>query len=287
MKLNISIKRFILLFLISVPSVLMAQKPIVVNLWPDGVSEENGLKGDEVRTAPNFIVNISKASMTVYPSSKPGSKAIIMCPGGGYMGECVTYEGHDMASWMNANDVTFIVLKYRLPNEHYNIPLADVHQAIRLARQNCKAWNINPHEVGIMGASAGGHLAATSANMYDNDTRPDFQILLYPVITMRNYTHMGSRENLLGKLPMNDLIEKYSMELQVTNNTPRAFIVLSSDDDVVPPANSINYFTALLKHHVSVTMHIYPTGGHGFGFQDNFAFKRQWTEELEKWLRTF
>lgn len=285
MRLKYIAKCFI--FILSLSSVAMAQKPITVDLWADGESEGNGLKGDELRTAPHFVMNISKASMNVYPSSKSNSKAIIMCPGGGYVGECDTYEGNDMADWLNDNDITYIVLKYRLPNGHYNVPLADVHQAIRLVRKNCKTWNIDPNKIGIMGASAGGHLAATGANIFDEDTRPDFQILLYPVITMRNYTHKGSRDALLGKQPSNELIDRYSMELQVSDKTPRAFIVLCSDDTAVPPANSINYYTALLKHHVSATMHIYPTGGHGFGFQDKFAFKRQWTEELEKWLRTF
>jgi acetyl esterase/lipase len=138
-----------------------------------------------------------------------------------------------------------------------------------------------------MGASAGGHLASTLATHYTSkETRPDFQILLYPVITMdANFTHAGSRENLITKNPSADLIAKYSNELQVNAQTPQAFIALSSDDKAVLPQNSINYYLALLKHNVPATMHIYPTGGHGWGFRDNFTYKRQWTDELEKWLR--
>lgn len=285
---NLFVKGIVLFLSLAFSSVLIAQKPVTVDLWPQGAPNDNGLKGEEVRNPSFFVSNVSKSSMNVYPSSTPNSKAIIICPGGGYAGQCFTYEGQDMAAWMNSIGVTFIVLKYRLPNfGHYEVPLSDVHQAIRLARKNCKEWNINPNEVGIMGASAGGHLAATAANFFDAETRPDFQVLLYPVITMKDYTHRGSRENLLGKNPSKELIEKYSMELQVSNNTPRAFIVLSSDDNIVPPANSINYYMALLQHHVSATMHLYPIGGHGFGFRDDFIYKRQWTEELEKWLRTF
>jgi acetyl esterase/lipase len=277
---------FICLFMSS--TAMFAQnKGVVVDLWPNGAPTSNGITEKEVLTSPHFLERISTAAMTVYPSSKPNSKAIINCPGGGYVGECVTYEGHDMAAWFNSLGITYIVLKYRIPNGHYEVPLDDVHQAITIARQRCKEWNIDPHQVGIMGASAGGHLAATSANIFTNETRPDFQVLLYPVITMLKATHGGSLESLLGKNASKELRERYSMELQVTDKTPRAFIVLSSNDDTVPPVNSLDYCKALIDHHVSVTMHIYPTGGHGFGFRDNFVYKRQWTGELEKWLQSF
>jgi acetyl esterase/lipase len=265
----------------------MAQKGIVVNLWPQGAPNDNGVKAAETMSAPHFMINISTAAITVYPSAKPNSKAIIMCPGGAYIGECVTYEGHDMAAWFNSLGITYVVLKYRIPNGHYEVPLSDVHQAICLVREHCKEWNVNPNEVGIMGASAGGHLAATAANVFGEDTRPDFQILLYPVITMLEGTHQGSCDNLLGQNASKELKERYSMELQVSDRTPRAFIVLSDDDNTVPPMNSINYYAALQRHHVSASMHIYPTGGHGFGFQDKFIYKRQWTAELEKWLQSF
>lgn len=264
-------------------------KPIIVDLWPNGAPNSNGVKGEETFVAPGIPTNISKPNMTIYPSSKPNSKAIIMCPGGGYTAECATYEGNDMASWMNSIGVTFIVIKYRLPNNgHYEVPASDTHRAIVLAREHCKEWNIDPHAVGIMGASAGGHLAATTANLYTKENRPDFQILLYPVITMKTgKTHQGSRETLLGKNPSAELVNKYSLELQVTEKTPRAFITLASDDSLVPPCNSLDYCSALIAHHVPVALFVYPTGEHGFGFHDSFVFKRQWTGELEKWLSTF
>jgi len=276
------------LFLFFTSFMFAQNHKIVVDLWPNGAPNNNELTGEEKMIGTECIGNISNASMTVYPSSKPNSKAIIMCPGGAYICEAFKHEGHDMADWMNSIDITYIVLKYRLPNGHYDVPISDVHQAFILAREHCKEWNINPNKVGIMGASAGGHLAATGANMFTKETRPDFQILLYPVITMdKSYTHQGSRECLLGKNPSDSLVKKYSMEKQVTDKTPRAFIVLCSDDDVVTPANSLNYCQSLINHKVPVSIHAYPKGGHGFGFRDSFQFKRQWTEELEKWLTTF
>ena len=167
------------------------------------------------------------------------------------------------------------------------MPVADAEQAIRIVRKHAKDWNIRTDRVGIMGASAGGHLASTLATHYSSeDTRPDFQILLYPVITMESGdTHGGSRHNLLGPDATPELTRKFSNEQQVTDHTPQAFITLSSDDEGVPPANGVNYYLALQKHKVPATLHIYPTGGHGWGFYDSFTYKRQWTEELEKWLR--
>jgi acetyl esterase/lipase len=270
-------------------SAISQNKKIEVDLWPDGATESNGIRGEETYIRPEVLGNISTATMTVYKSPKPNSKAIIDCPGGSYIGEAVTHEGHDMANWFNSIGITYIVLKYRLPNGgHYNVPLADAQQAIRIARERCKEWNIDPNQVGIMGFSAGGHLAATAANLFTSDSRPDFQILLYPVITMLNGTHSGSCNNLLGKSAPDSLKRHFSMELQVTERTPKAFIVLASNDNsVLPIPNGISYYESLLKHSVPASIHIYPIGGHGFGFHDDYTYKREWTEELEKWLRTF
>ena len=266
---------------------LCAQKPIELPLWPNGAPNSNELKGDEQEMDNGRVSNIKNPDITVYRAEHPSGMAVIMCPGGGYARLAMNHEGHDMAPWFNTQGITYVVLKYRMPNGHNEVPFSDVEQAIRLVRQHAAEWNINPAKVGIMGASAGGHLASTLATHYTSkETRPDFQILLYPVITMdANFTHAGSRENLITKNPSADLIAKYSNELQVNAQTPQAFIALSSDDKAVLPQNSINYYLALLKHNVPVTMHIYPTGGHGWGFRDNFTYKRQWTDELEKWLR--
>lgn len=266
---------------------LCAQKPIELPLWPNGAPNSNELKGDEQEMDNGRVSNIKNPDITVYRAEHPSGMAVIMCPGGGYARLAMNHEGHDMAPWFNTQGITYVVLKYRMPNGHKEVPFSDVEQAIRLVRQHAAEWNINPAKVGIMGASAGGHLASTLATHYTSkETRPDFQILLYPVITMdANFTHAGSRENLITKNPSADLIAKYSNELQVNAQTPQAFIALSSDDKAVLPQNSINYYLALLKHNVPATMHIYPTGGHGWGFRDNFTYKRQWTDELEKWLR--
>lgn len=263
---------------------LFAQKPVEIPLWPDGAPNDNGLEGivifDQQELAP-------QPTITVYPASQPNGMAIIMCPGGGYYGLATHHEGHDMAAWFNAQGITYVVLTYRMPNGHKEVPLTDAEQAIRLVRQRANEWGINPRQVGIMGASAGGHLAASLANLYtSNETRPDFQILFYPVISMKpGITHQGSHDNLLGKTPSADLEDQYSLEKRVTDKTPQAFLMLSADDETVIPQNSIDYFMALKRHHVPASLHVYPTGGHGWGYGDGFPYKRQWTGELEKWLR--
>ena len=273
--------------LLSVATMLSAQNTFELPLWPAGAPNSNGLTGTEEDLEGGRVANVIKPSITVYKADKPNGMAIIMCPGGGYARLAMNHEGHDMAPWLNAQGITYIVLKYRMPNGHYEVPLSDAEQAIRLVRQHAKEWNIRPDRIGIMGASAGGHLAASLATLYSsNETRPDFQILFYPVISMvPGVTHGGSRQNLLGNNPSQELEDKYTLEKQVNAHTPQAFIMLSADHGAVPPANGIHYFEALLQHQVPATLHVYPTGGHGWGFRDAFTYKRQWTGELEKWLR--
>lgn len=273
--------------LLSVATMLSAQNTFELPLWPAGAPNSNGLTGTEEDLEGGRVANVITPSITVYKADKPNGVAIIMCPGGGYARLAMNHEGHDMAPWLNAQGITYIVLKYRMPNGHYEVPLSDAEQAIRLVRQHAKEWNIRPDRIGIMGASAGGHLAASLATLYSsNETRPDFQVLFYPVISMvPDVTHGGSRQNLLGNNPSQELEDKYTLEKQVNAHTPQAFIMLSADDGAVPPANGIHYFEALLQHQVPATLHVYPTGGHGWGFRDAFTYKRQWTGELEKWLR--
>ncbi len=225
--------------------------------------------------------------ITVYRPANPNGIAVIMCPGGGYSHKAFRHEGHDMAQWFNAQGVTYVVLKYRIPEGDFRRPLSDAEQAVRTVRSHAEEWGIDPSRIGIMGASAGGHLASMLSTHYsDSASRPDFQVLLYPVVTMdRSYTHKGSRDNLLGKNASEEQEKRFSNELQVTPSTPQAFIVLSSDDRTVPPANSVNYYSSLIANGVPATMHIYPVGGHGWGFRDSFKYKREWTGELEKWLR--
>lgn len=257
-----------------------AQKPVHVKIWEGEGSVVNEkpiikqwVNGDEY----------TEATLTIYPAAKPNGQAIVACPGGGYAGIAVTHEGHDMAAWFNTQGITYAVLHYRMPYGKHEIPLSDVHQSIRYLRKNANQWGIKT--LGVMGFSAGGHLASTAATHFTADTRPDFQILFYPVVTMGENTHQGSKDNLLGKNPSDELVRLYSNELQVNAQTPQAFILHSSDDNGVPVSNSVNYYTNLVKHGVPVTMHLYPIGGHGWGYNENFPYKSQWKEELEKWLR--
>lgn len=278
--------KLITILLLAVATNLFAQQSVEVALWPNGAPNSNGLEGKEQELENGRIENVNKPVITVFPSPLPSSVTIIMCPGGGYTRLAMLHEGFDMASWFNAQGITYVVLKYRMPNGNHEVPLSDAEQAIRLVRQHATQWNVDPQKIGIMGASAGGHLASTLATHYSsNATRPDFQILLYPVITMNANTHPGSRSNLLGLHPSDDLIKQYSNELHVDSQTPKAFIALSSDDSAVVPQNGVEYYLALVRHKVPVTLHTYPTGGHGWGFRDNFIYKRQWTGELEKWLQ--
>lgn len=249
--------------------------------------DDNSMTAEEKLAAVRSTDYTKDAAITVYVPKHPNGTAIVMCPGGGYTHQATAHEGHDMAAWMNSLGITYVVLKYRLPYGDSNVPLADAEDAMRLVRKNAKEWGVDPKKVGIAGASAGGHLATTLATHYSSpETRPDFQVLFYPVVSMdAAKTHRGSRDNLLGKEATEELVKKFSNELQVTPDTPKAFIMLSSDDKAVPPANSIDYYTALIGNGVSATLHAYPTGGHGWGFRDSFPYKRQWSEELEKWLR--
>lgn len=280
-------RKIILMSFLFITTMLSAQKPVELLLWPNGAPNSNGLTGTEEDLNGGRVANVVNPSITVYRAEKPNGMAIIMCPGGGYARLAMNHEGHDMASWFTTQGITYVVLKYRMPNGNYEVPLSDAEQAIRLVRQHAAEWGINPQRVGIMGASAGGHLAASLASLYSsNKTRPDFQILFYPVISMlKGVTHGGSRQNLIGENPSQELEQKYSLERQVSPRSPQAFIMLSSDDGAVPPINGIGYFLALRDQKVPASLHVYPTGGHGWGFRDNFTYKRQWTGELEKWLR--
>lgn len=280
-------KKILVLSLLLVTTMLSAQKPVELLLWPDGAPNTNGLTGAQEDLEGGRVANVVNPSITVYRPEKPNGMAVIMCPGGGYGRLAMNHEGHDMAAWFTTQGITYALLKYRMPNGHNEVPLSDAEQAIRLVREHAKEWGINPRRVGIMGASAGGHLAASLATLHGSEaTRPDFQILFYPVISMqKGITHGGSRNNLIGENPSAGLEQKYSLEQQVSPQTPQAFIMLSADDGAVPPINGIGYFLALCEQKVPATLHVYPTGGHGWGFRDNFTYKRQWTGELEKWLR--
>ena len=281
-------KLFSLMLMLMAVTVQAQQKPLVLDLWPDGAPTDNGLSGEEKEVFPTFIANISHPTLTVYQPSKPNGICVVCCPGGGYFGLSMANEGTDYAQWFLSQGITFCVLKYRMPNGHPEIILEDGGRALSLVREHAQEWGVDPTKVGIMGHSAGGHFAAANSTLFkSSETRPDFSILLYPVTMMDDATtHAGTKENLLGKNPDQALADHYSLEKQVTENTPPAIVIVAMDDKTVPVPNSVRYFHGLMSHGVkNCSLHIYPTGDHGFGFGDQNPFKRQWTEEVEKWLR--
>ena len=254
-----------------------AQKGIEMDLWPSGPQTSNG--------DPNDL-----AKVTVFLPSKSVAtgRAVVICPGGGYQHLAFEKEGTSWAPFFNGMGIAVIVLKYRMPHGVWKVPLEDAEEAMRLVRRMSATWDINPHQVGIMGFSAGGHLASTVATHSKGDAAADFQILFYPVITMeQGTTHKGSRENLLGKKPKRKLLNEFCNEQHVSGSTPRAFIVLAHDDKAVSPINSISYYEELCHHNVPAALHIYPTGGHGFGSLQSFTYHFEMMLELKAWLNSF
>lgn len=194
-------RRLLSIIVSLITAITFAQQPVELPLWPDGAPNSSGLTGEEQEVRPHFVTNVTYPTMTVYHPEKPNGMAIIMCPGGGYRGLGMDGEGYDMAPWFCGQGITYIVLKYRMPNGHSEVPISDAEQAIRMVRQHAKEWNVNPHKVGIMGASAGGHLASTIATHYNSETRPDFQILLYPVVTMMQVTRGIQERHCSARIP--------------------------------------------------------------------------------------
>jgi acetyl esterase/lipase len=254
---------------------------------------------EKADTGTDGVIRISKVSIpqiTIFQPENTNKKssAVIICPGGGYSILAYNLEGTDVAKILNSWGVTAVVLKYRLPSDAIMKdksigPLQDAQSALKYVRENAEKLNIDPGKIGIMGFSAGGHLASTASTHFDRSyianpshtsLRPDFSILAYPVISFNDSIgHMGSRENLIGRNPSKQLIQSFSNQLQVTGNTPSTFLVLASDDKTVKPQNSIDYYEALLKNHVPVEMHIYENGGHGFGTK-----KDDWMQILKNWM---
>lgn len=246
------------------------------------------------------ISNVTHPTLQVFLPKVPNKAAssIIICPGGGYGILAIDHEGIEVAKTLNAMGIAAFVLKYRIPDsscmEHReDVPLMDAQQALKMVRENAVKWKIDASKIGVMGFSAGGHLASSLATHFtehvlDNPShtslRPDFAVLLYPVISFRDsITHKGSKENLIGKNPSEVLVHRFSNEEQVTPQTPPSFLVHAADDDVVPVANSIVFVEALVKNKVPVELHLYQNGGHGFGLH-NKTTKDEWIERLKNWL---
>lgn len=246
-----------------------------VEVWPDGAP--NAFESPEG-------TKYTEATLEIYPARNPNGWCVIACPGGGYAMLSDTHEGRDFKEWFNERGFTFCLLEYRMPRGHHDVPLSDVQQAMRIMRER---KDLGIEHIGVMGCSAGGHLASTAATHYvDDATKPEFQILFYPVITMDlAYTHRGSYDGLFGENPSQDLVDLYSNEKHVTAETCPALLLLSTDDFLVPVHNSILYYEALVANHVSASMHIYPSGGHGWGFSEKI-FKGEFLSEMERWLTT-
>jgi acetyl esterase/lipase len=249
------------------------------------------------------ILRISNVSIPKYKyfrsaSAKSNAPCVVICPGGGYSILAASHEGVDLAIKFNEIGVHALVLHYRIPNAKSQpnksiAPIQDAQHAIRLVRKNAKSWGVDPNKIGIMGFSAGGHLASTAATHFSTDftgigdgisLRPDFQLLLYPVISMKEFGHQGSKNNLIGAKAKADTVDLFSNELQVSSKTPPAFLVHASDDAAVPAKNSLVYAEALAYHGVPVSMHLYPKGGHGFGL-NNKTTQEQWFDRLITWLK--
>ncbi len=261
-------------------------------LWPKGPPDSNGLTGPE--TTRDCIGNISIPTVLWYPAPKEKATgaAVVVMPGGGYGVVCVTSEGMPIVEILHERGIAVVMLKYRLPNQHHLIPANDARRAIRMTRAKAAEWGIDPKRVGVWGFSAGGHLASTVTTVFDAgnpqsedpiermSSRPDFSVLFYPVISMKNeITHQGSRKNLIGE---QDLVERYSNELNVTAETPPCFLLHCSDDTAVPVDNSIRFYQALVANKVPATCLIFEAGKHGPG-----AFKKNpsWEGALDDWLK--
>ncbi len=267
-------------------TLILAQQEI--KLYPNGPEESNELQKPESLRDKEFIVDISDARMYAYPAAKETANgtAVIICPGGGYSGISQIKEGSEFAEWFNKMGVSAFVLYYRMPNGHHSIPLKDAQTAMEIIQKRAKEWNINKKKIGILGFSAGGHLASTVGTHFKTKKqRPAFMILGYPVVTMDStYTHKGSRKNLMGNKPTDDLVKLYSNELQVSTKTPPTFIIHAKDDGAVPIANSRNLLKALQEKGISAELQEYDKGGHGFGMRKRGIPADNWTDVLKIWL---
>lgn len=262
----------------------LATEPIV--LWPSGAPGAVGTAPEDIPTLTPFL-----------PTGKANGSAVVVCPGGGYS-HLADHEGRPVAEWLNSIGVTAFVLKYRLgPRYHHPAPMQDVARAIRTVRARAAEWKLDPGRIGVLGFSAGGHVASTAGTHYDAgqptatdpiervSSRPDLMVLIYPVITMRTFTHGGSKHLLLGENPTQELVALMSNEEQVTKDTPPTFLVHTANDSVVPVENTLQFVEALRRSGVAFELHIYAKGPHGFGLGGNDAILTTWPARCADWLR--
>ncbi|MCD8102437.1 MAG: alpha/beta hydrolase [Alistipes sp.] len=267
-------------------NLLAAQQPLIVDLWPEGAPGENGLT--EVRNPDGTYSQVTDPELEVYlpKAGDANGQAVVICPGGSYSGLAFIHEGRDVARWLNKYGIAGIVLKYRMPGGNRMIPGDDVRKAIETVREKSAEWNIDPSQVGVIGFSAGGHLASTAVTHYTSPAnRPDFGILVYPVISMSDeLAHKGSRKNLTGADLYSDDIAAFSNETRVTADTPPVLILFSDDDGGVDPRNGTAFYEATKQHGVPAEIHIWPSGGHGWGWRDTFRYSDEMKSIVARWL---
>jgi acetyl esterase/lipase len=276
---------------------LAASAADVIPLWPEGVPDLRTDAGPE-KNENDRISNVHTPSLTFYRAPRPNGSAVILCPGGAYGRLAFDKEGTEMAAWFNQLGVSAFVLKYRLNEYGHPAPLRDALRAVRLVRSSALVFGIQPDRIGLVGSSAGGHLASSAGTLFDSPDgrtghpldqisgRPDFLVLLYPVITLSDpYAHAGSRQNLLGASPASAQIAALSTDLHVSPQTPPTFLLTTFEDTAVPAENSLFFFQALRRAHVKAELHCFQKGSHGIGMRPGFGPASDWPRLLEAWLR--
>jgi len=289
-------KKTLLLLILSASAALASAADIP--LWPEGVPGARNI-GPEVRK-DGYVSNVSEPSFTVVRAAvdRPNGTAVIIAPGGGYVRMANAREGEQYANWLSTLGVTSLILHYRAQEFGHPAPLQDVLRAVRLVRSRAAEFGIDPARIGVMGSSAGGHLAASAGTLFDNpigrtgaaldatSARPDFLILMYPVITLDGpAAHMGSRKSLLGASPSPELVRLMSVEKQVTPQTPPTLLIHTQADQAVPVENSILFYQALTRNKVPAEMYLFEQGSHGMGMRDNLGTASAWPKRAEEWLR--
>ena len=276
----------------------------IIDLWNGkipGAKNVDASKLDEVSTKSFFARDIKVPSIAYYPADEnPTGTAVVVCPGGSYAGLSYAFEGVNQAAWLNSIGISAFVLRYRMPKDEFmekrcDGPLQDAQQAIRYVRSHAAEYGINPDHIGIVGFSAGGHLASTASTHFNDEVykpaenvsaRPDFAVLVYPVITMEpSYSEKGTRESLIGPDADQALIDRFSSEKQVTKETPTTFLAHAMNDKLVPYTNSVNYANALREKGVECELHLYARGDHGLGARNPIETQAFWHDACEKWLR--
>jgi acetyl esterase/lipase len=292
-------KRLTALILTALMMPLPAAADAAEPLWPEGVPNARPHPGPEqVNDGRISNVSVPTLAMVAPPAGKANGTAAIICPGGGYVRLSAEREGLRYAQWLASLGVTSFVLKYRLAESGHPAPLQDVLRAVRHVRSRAAALGLDAHRIGVVGSSAGGHLAASAGTLYDHpdgrtgaaldavSARPDFMILLYPVIAMEGPTaHAGSRKALLGEHPAPELAHRMSLETQVTGATPPTLLIHTQGDATVPVENSIAFYQALTRARVPAELHVFEQGGHGVGMAEGLGTTSAWPERAEQWLK--